>query len=32
MQLPFDKDKWINYIANSESKLKDFFKVFKNEE
>ena len=27
MQLPIDEDKWINYIINTESKLKDHFKV-----
>ena len=27
MQLPIDEDKWINYIINTESKLKDYFKV-----
>ena len=32
MQLPIDEDKWINYIVNLESKLKDHFKVLKNEE
>ena len=32
MQLPIDQDKWINYIINLESKLKDRFKVLKNEE
>ena len=32
MQLPIDEDKWINYIINLESKLKDHFKVLKNEE
>ena len=32
MQLPIDEDKWINYIVNLESKLKDRFKKFKNEE
>ena len=32
MQLPIDEDKWINYIVNLESKLKDRFKVLKNEE
>ena len=31
VQLPIDKDKWINYIVNLESKLNDRFKVFKNE-
>ena len=29
MQLPFDEGKWINYIINLESKLKDCFKVLK---
>ena len=29
---PFDEDKWINYIINLESKLKDFFKVLKKKE
>ena len=28
IQLAVDKNKWINYIANLESKLKDRFKVF----
>ena len=32
MQLPIDKGKWINYIINLESKLKDHFKVPKREE
>ena len=32
IQLPTDEDKWINYIVNLESKLKDRFKVLKNEE
>ena len=32
MQLPVDGDKWINYNINLESKLKDSFKVLKNEE
>ena len=32
MQLPIDKDNWINYIVNLENKLKDCFKVLKNEE
>ena len=32
MQLPTDEGKWINYIVNLESKLKDHFKVLKNEE
>ena len=32
MQLPIDEDKWINYIFDTESKLKDRFKVPKNEE
>ena len=32
MQLPIDKGKWINYIINLKSKLKDRFKVLKNEE
>ena len=32
MQLPIDKDKWINYTVNLESKLKYRFKVLKNEE
>ena len=33
MQLPTDgKIKWINYIINLESKLKDRFKVLKNDE
>ena len=32
MQLPFDEGKWINYIINLKNKLKDRFKVLKNEE
>ena len=32
IQLPTDEDKLINYIVNVESKLKDRFKVLKNEE
>ena len=32
IQLPINEDKWINYIVNLESKLKDRFKVLKNEE
>ena len=32
MQLPIDEGKWLNYIINLESKLKDRFKVLKNEE
>ena len=32
MQLPIDEGKWLNYIINLESKLKDCFKVLKNEE
>ena len=32
MQLPIDKDNWINYIVNLENKVKDCFKVLKNEE
>ena len=32
MQLPIDEDKWINCIFDTESKLKDRFKVPKNEE
>ena len=32
IQLPIDEDKLINYIVNVESKLKDRFKVLKNEE
>ena len=32
MQLPIDEGKWINYIVNLESKLKDRSKVLKNEE
>ena len=32
MQRPNDEGKWINYIINLESKLKDCFKVLKNEE
>ena len=31
MQLPIDEDKWINYIIILESKLKDRFKVLKQE-
>ena len=31
MELSIDEDKWINYILNLESKLKDRFKVLKNE-
>ena len=31
MQLPIDEGKWINYI-NVENKLKDRFKLLKNEE
>ena len=31
MQLAIDEGKWINYIINLESKLKDRFKVLKNE-
>ena len=31
IQLTIDEDKWINYIVNLESKLKDRFKVLKNE-
>ena len=31
-QLPIDQSKWINYIINLENKLKDRFKVLKNEE
>ena len=31
MQLPVDENKWINYIINLESTLKDPFKVLKNE-
>ena len=30
--LPNDEGKWINYIINLRSKLKDRFKVLKNEE
>ena len=30
IQLPIDERKWINYIINLESKLKDCFKVLKN--
>ena len=32
IQLPTDEDKLINYIVNLEKKLKDRFKVLKNEE
>ena len=32
IQLPIDQSKWINYIINLENKLKDRFKVLKNEE
>ena len=32
MQLLIAEGKWINYIINLESKLKDRFKVLKNEE
>ena len=32
MQLPINEVKWINYIVNLESKLKDRSKVLKNEE
>ena len=32
IQLPINEDKWINYIVNLESKLKDRFQVLKNEE
>ena len=32
IQLPIDESKWINYIINLENKLKDRFKVLKNEE
>ena len=31
-QLPTDESKWINYIINLENKLKDHFKILKNEE
>ena len=31
-QLPIDESKWINYIVNLENKLKDCFKILKNEE
>ena len=31
-QLSIDKSKWINYIINLENKLKDCFKVLKNED
>ena len=30
-QRPIDETKWINYIINLENKLKDRFKVLKNE-
>ena len=32
MALPIDEVKWLNYIINLENKLKDRFKVLKNEE
>ena len=32
MPLPIDEGKWLNYIINLETKLKDRFKVLKNEE
>ena len=32
MPLPIDEAKWLNYIFNLENKLKDRFKVLKNEE
>ena len=32
MQLPIEEAKWINHIANLESKPKNRFKVLKNEE
>ena len=32
IQLPIDQSKWTNYIINLENKLKDRFKVLKNEE
>ena len=32
MQVPIAEDKWISYISNLESKLKDCFKVLNNEE
>ena len=32
MPLPIDEGKWLNYIINLENKLKDRFKVHKNEE
>ena len=32
MPLPIDEGKWTNYIIDLESKLKDRFKVLKNEE
>ena len=32
MRLPIDEGKWLNYFINVESKLKDRFKVLKNEE
>ena len=32
MQLSIDEDKWLNYIVNLESKLKDRFEGLKNEE
>ena len=32
MPLPIDEGKWLNYSNNLENKLKDRFKVLKNEE
>ena len=32
MRLPIDEDKWLNYIINLETKLKDRFKVLMNDE
>ena len=32
MQHPIDEGKWINYVVNLESKLKDHFRVLQNEE
>ena len=32
IQLPIDEDKWINNIINLVNKVKDWFKVLRNEE
>ena len=32
IQLLIDESKWINYIINLENKLKDCFKIFRNEQ